>query len=49
MLKPVRGAGALLYDRKCDWLWIRVPVEKMKYLFKFIFSFLRFGVRAKQS
>ena len=35
------------YDCKIDWLWIRSPLEKMKYLFTFIFLFLRFGVEVK--
>ena len=33
---------------KGDWLWVRSPVEVMKYLFKFIFPFLCFGVEAKR-
>ena len=24
-----------------DWLWVRYPLEEMKYLLKFIFPFLR--------
>ena len=28
-------------DCKTDWLWVRSPLEEMKYLLKFIFSFLR--------
>ena len=32
-------------DCKSDWLWVRL--EEMKYLFKFIFRFLRSGVKAK--
>ena len=35
-------------DCKIDWLWVRSPFEVMKYLFTFIFSFLRFGVEAKR-
>ena len=31
-----------------DWLWVRSPLEEMKYLLKFIFPFLRFGVEAKR-
>ena len=34
-------------DCKTDCLWIRSPLEEMKYLFKFIFSFCRSGVEAK--
>ena len=30
-----------------DWLWVRSPQEEIKYLFTFIFSFLRSGVEAK--
>ena len=28
-------------------LWVRSPLEEMKYLFKYIFSFLRSGVKKK--
>ena len=46
--------GALLFlrlrfffsKRKC--LWVRSPVEAIKYLFKLIFSFLRSGVDAER-
>ena len=31
-------------DCKTDWSWVRSPLEEMKYLFPFIFSFLRSGV-----
>ena len=34
-------------DCKIDWLWVRSPLEEMKYLFKFIFPFLRSSVEAK--
>ena len=34
-----RGAGAKS-DCKTDWLWVRTPLEEMRYLFKFIFPFL---------
>ena len=30
-------------DCKRDWLWVRSPLEEMKYLFTFVFSFLRSG------
>ena len=30
-------------------LWVRSPLEKMKHLFEFIFSFLRSGFEAKRS
>ena len=33
---------------KTDWLWVRSPLEEMKYLLKFIFPFLRSGVEAKR-
>ena len=36
------------YDCKRDWLWIRSPLEEVKYLCKFIFSFLHCGVEAKR-
>ena len=36
------------YDCKIDWLWIRSPLEEVKYLITFIFSFLRSGVEAKR-
>ena len=35
-------------DRKTDWLWVRSPLEEIKYLFTYIFSFLRSGVKAKR-
>ena len=31
-----------------DWLWVRSPLEEMKYLLKFIFPFLRSGVEVKR-
>ena len=34
-------------DCKLDWLWVRYPLEEMKYLLKFIFPFLRSDVEAK--
>ena len=34
-------------DCKTEWLWVRSPLEEMKYLLKFIFPFLRSGVEAK--
>ena len=42
-----RGAGAQSVTVKTDWLWVRDLLEEMKYLFKFIFPFLRSGVEAK--
>ena len=35
-------------DCKIDWLWVRSPLEEMKYLLKFIFPFLRSGVETKR-
>ena len=35
-------------DCKTDWLWIRFPLEELKYLLKFIFPFLRSGLEAKR-
>ena len=35
-------------DCKTDWLWVRSPLEEMKYLLKLIFPFLRSGVKAKR-
>ena len=35
-------------DCKTDWLWIRSPLEEMKYLLKFIFPFLGSGVEVKR-
>ena len=34
-------------DCKTDWLWVRSPLEEVKYLFKIIFSFIRSGVEVK--
>ena len=38
------GAAARGVTVKTDWLWVRSPLEDMKYLFNFIFQFLRSGV-----
>ena len=35
-------------DCKTDWLWVRPPLEEMKYLLKFIFPFLRSGAEVKR-
>ena len=43
-----RGAGEQVCDCICDWLWIRSPVDKMKYLLKFTFVLLHSGVEAKR-
>ena len=48
VVEAARGAGAQS-DCKHDWLLVRSLFEKMKYLFKFIFPFLRSGVEAKRS
>ena len=45
-LRADRGTGAQVCDCKCDWLWLRIPLEGLKYLFKCIFSFLRSCVEA---
>ena len=42
------SAGALVLDCKRDWLWVRSPLEGMKYLFNLYFSFPRSGVEAKR-
>ena len=31
-------------DCKVDWLWVRSPLEEMKYLFKFIIPLFRSGI-----
>ena len=43
-----RGAEGTKCDCKIDWLWVRSPLGEVKYLFTFIFSFLRSGVEAKR-
>ena len=35
-------------DCKTDWLWVRSPLEEMKYLLKCIFPFLRSDIEAKR-
>ena len=35
-------------DCKINWLWVRSPLEEMKFLLKFIFPFLRSGIEAKR-
>ena len=35
-------------DCKSHWLWVRSPLEEMKYLLKFIFPLLHSGVEAKR-
>ena len=41
-------SGAQSCDSKRDRLWVRSLLEEMKYLLRFIFPFLRFGVEAKR-
>ena len=36
------------YDCKNDCMWVRFPLEEMKYLLKFIFPFLRSGVEVER-
>ena len=50
LLRPVvaqqqRGTKC---DCKTAWLWVRFPLEEMKYLLKFIFPFLRSVVEDKR-
>ena len=35
-------------DCKTDWLWVRSPLEEMKYLLKLIFPFIRSSVEVKR-
>ena len=42
-IEAIRGAGAQI-----DRLWVQSPLEEMKYLFEFIFPFLRSEVEAKR-
>ena len=46
--KASRGVGAQACNCKTDWLWVRYPLEEVKYSFTFIFSFLRSGAEAKR-
>ena len=48
IIEASRGAGAQVCDCKLDWLWVRSPLEEIKYLFKFIFSLILSGVEAKR-
>ena len=41
-------SGTRLCDCKTDWLWVRSPLEEMKYLLKFIFPFLCSGIEVKR-
>ena len=38
----------LLKIQESDWLWIRSPLQEMKYLFKCIFLFHHSGIEAKR-
>ena len=42
VVRPVVARGTKC-DCKTDWLWVRSPLEELKYLLKFIFLFLRSG------
>ena len=48
----IRGGRSWRRGTKCDcnidWLWVRSPLEEVKYLFTFIFPFFRSGVEAKR-
>ena len=46
-LEASRGVGAKC-DCEIDWLWVRVPLDEMKYLLTFLLSCLRSGVKAKR-
>ena len=51
LLTKIRGQSwrsGTRCDCKTDWLWVRSPLEEMKYLLKFIFPFLRSGVEDKR-
>ena len=45
MAQASRGTNC---DYKIDWLWVRSPLEEIKYLFSFIMSLLRSDVEAKR-
>ena len=45
---PRKWRSGTKCDCKTDWLWVRSPLKKMKYLLKFIFLFLCSGVEAKR-
>ena len=47
-MEASRGAAARGVTAKPDWLWVRSPLEEMKYLLKFILPFLRSGVEVKR-
>ena len=47
MRNTSHGAWAQMFDCKRNWLWVRSPLREIKYLCKFIFSFLRSDVEAK--
>ena len=42
-----RNSKGTKCDCKCGWLWVQSLLEENRYLFKFIFSFLRSGAEAK--
>ena len=47
MFEASRGAEAQSVTVKPTGLGVRSPLEEMKYLLKFIFTFLRSGVEVK--
>ena len=50
VLRLILDAVPLRHDATAsfiDWLWVRSPLEEMKYLLKVIFPFLRSGVEVK--
>ena len=46
-LRPMWRRGTKC-DCKTVWLWVRSPLEEVKYLLKFIFPFLHSGVEDKR-
>lgn len=46
--RPVVTQGAEVCDYKRVRLWVRFQLDEIKYLFKFVFSFLRSGNRVSQ-
>ena len=42
------GAGVQVSDCKFNSMWIRSLLKKMKYLLKFVLSFIRSGVEANR-
>ena len=53
VLKSTSGSQAgrsveAKWECKFDWLWVRSPLKEVKYLFLFIFSFLRSVIEANR-